>query len=532
MWMKVFNTTGLCVPELHYMVDLSGRLREIQRMVDGGSYFTINRARQYGKTTTLKALAKHLAEKYTVVSLDFQRVDGRSFASGGRFSQAFARLLLDANEFQNVEMPGDFLEALRSMNQAPCDEINMDELFRIIARWCRASEKAIVLIIDEVDSAADNQVFLDFLGQLRSGFLSRDTVPAFHSVILAGVTDIKNLRRKVRPEEAHRYNSPWNIAADFNVEMSFGTEDIKGMLREYEADHHTGMELQGIAEMIYDYTGGYPFLVSRMCQYLDEKLPGTERFSSMRDVWSRAGVNEAARLIEAESNTLFESMLGKLYDYPELEDMVRRILFHGEDIPYNALDPSVQQAVMYGFVRGKAGKIVVSNRIFETVFYNLFLTGQEVQRTGIWKAANREKAGFIENGRLNMEKILERYVETFHDIYGDRDEAFTEAEGRKYFLLYLKPIINGTGNYYIEAETRNSERTDVVVDYLGEQFVIEMKIWRGNAYNQRGEQQLGNYLDQYHLKKGYMLSYNFNKHKKLGVHVVRVGDREIVEAVV
>ena len=32
--MKVFNTTGLCVPELHYMVDLSARLREIQRMVD------------------------------------------------------------------------------------------------------------------------------------------------------------------------------------------------------------------------------------------------------------------------------------------------------------------------------------------------------------------------------------------------------------------------------------------------------------------------------------------------------------------
>lgn len=38
------------------------------------------------------------------------------------------------------------------------------------------------------------------------------------------------------------------------------------------------------------------------------------------------------------------------------------------------------------------------------------------------------------------------------------------------------------------------ERTDVIVDYLGEQFIIEMKIWRGNAYHERGEQQLLDFL--------------------------------------
>ena len=57
-------------------------------------------------------------------------------------------------------------------------------------------------------------------------------------------------------------------------------------------------------------------------------------------------------------------------------------------------------------------------------------------------------------------------------------------------LLYLKPIINGTGNYYIEAQTRDQSRTDVIVDYLGKQYVIELKIWRGNEYNKRGEKQL------------------------------------------
>ena len=45
---KTFNTTGVCIPEKHYMVDLGSRLRAIKRLVDTDSYFVINKARQYG----------------------------------------------------------------------------------------------------------------------------------------------------------------------------------------------------------------------------------------------------------------------------------------------------------------------------------------------------------------------------------------------------------------------------------------------------------------------------------------------------
>lgn len=57
-------------------------------------------------------------------------------------------------------------------------------------------------------------------------------------------------------------------------------------------------------------------------------------------------------------------------------------------------------------------------------------------------------------------------------------------------------------------------RTDVVVDYNGEQFVCELKIWHGEEYNRRGEEQLADYLEAYHLDTGYVLSFNFNKRKK------------------
>lgn len=82
-----------------------------------------------------------------------------------------------------------------------------------------------------------------------------------------------------------------------------------------------------------------------------------------------------------------------------------------------------------------------------------------------------------------MELILKRFVIQFNGIYGNKPDKFIENDGRKYFLLYLHPIINGVGNYYIEAQTRDHRRTDIIVDYLGKRYIIELKIWHGNKYN-------------------------------------------------
>lgn len=79
---------------------------------------------------------------------------------------------------------------------------------------------------------------------------------------------------------------------------------------------------------------------------------------------------------------------------------------------------------------------------------------------------------------------------------------------------------------------RDLRRTDVIIDYLGKQYVLEMKIWHGEEYNRRGELQLAEYLDDYGLDKGYLLSFNFNKNKKTGMKEIRCGSKTIVEVVV
>jgi len=62
--------------------------------------------------------------------------------------------------------------------------------------------------------------------------------------------------------------------------------------------------------------------------------------------------------------------------------------------------------------------------------------------------------------------------------------------------------------------------------------VIEMKIWRGNAYNERGERQLSEYLDYFHLETGYLVSFCFNRNKQPGLREVTIGGKKIYEAVV
>lgn len=203
----------------------------------------------------------------------------------------------------------------------------MAELFDCFSLWCAQSEKPVVLIIDEVDTASNNQVFLDFLAQLRAAYLDRDVTPAFWSVILAGVHDVRNIRRKIRPDGERRENSPWNIAADFRVNMSFSAGDIAEMLEEYEADHHTNMEIRLIADLLYDYTSGYPYLVSWLCKCMDEDLSGCEEFSDQSAPWTREGFLMAVKMLLEDVNPLFDSLTGKLNQFPELDGILSRLLF-------------------------------------------------------------------------------------------------------------------------------------------------------------------------------------------------------------
>lgn len=47
-----------------------------------------------------------------------------------------------------------------------------------------------------------------------------------------------------------------------------------------------------------------------------------------------------------------------------------------------------------------------------------------------------------------------------------------------------------------------------------------------------GERELSEYLEDYHISRGYMVSFNFNQKKKTGMQEIHLADKTLVEVVV
>ena len=499
--MRRFNVTGLCVPEEDYMVYISGKVEQIRKLVDNRCYFTINRARQYGKTTTLACLERALQDDYLVASISFQGIGDESFESPKNFCQVFLKLVSNALMFTDAHK--DYSEGWLDMDVA-----TFPELSDHVTEMCM--DKKVVLMIDEVDKTSNNRVFLHFLGLLRQKFLDRKNRRdhTFHSVILAGVYDIKNIKLKIASEETYAsapteertYNSPWNVAVDFEVDMSFSPEEIATMLTDYESDNSTGMDIPAVSEEIYSYTSGYPFLVTRICQCLDEDLDKN---------WTIQGVRDAVQNIISKRNMLFDDLFKNLENNKSIYVLINDILILGKRRTYAIGSPAVDTAEMYGIIREKKQSIAVSNKVFEMVICNYLIAKNEDMN-------ERKNSGILQHdvvngGSFDMALCLRKFADHYNEVWNERDAEFLEREGRLLFLSYLKPLINGQGFYHIESQFTDLRRMDIVVDFGGEQFIVELKLWRGEAGHEKAYEQLLCYMESKGVVEGYLLTFDFRK---------------------
>ena len=498
--MRRFNVTGLCIPEEDYMVDVSGKIDQIKKMVDDRRYFTINRPRQYGKTTLLSVLKRTLKDKYLVAFISFEALGVEEFSSSRSFCAAFIKHVKKA--LQTTSATKEFIDKWANGNVS-----GFDSLSDHITYICENNK--IVLIVDEVDKTSNNHVFLHFLSMLRSKFLSRKSSEdyTFHSVILAGVYDIKNIKLKMLQEgayipahsESKVYNSPWNIAVDFRVDISFNSNEIASMLKEYEDDHNTKMCIAEISEEIYAFTSGYPFLVSRICQCIDEELDKK---------WSIEGLESAVKILLREKNMLFDDLSKNLENNEKLYELIYDILIVGKQRLYSINNPTVSLGAMYGIIKESNRYISVSNKMFEMVICDYFISKDEEN--------NRQITGVLQydvvhNGRFDMELCLRKFAEHYVEIFNKHDVEFLERHGRLLFLSYLKPLVNGLGFYHIESQFTDLRRMDIVVDFGQQQFILELKLWRGKKYQEEAYKQLCSYLNSKHVDEGYMLTFDFRK---------------------
>ncbi len=528
---REFNDTGLCVPGRHYMADTSGKIESIIRLIEKGKYFTINRPRQFGKTTTLSLLDKRLNESadHVALKISFEEIDTDGFQKEGLIYELLM-MMLGRLEFHNLAEPASFVE--QHIDQVT----TFPALSRFVTQFVRdmMPKKSVVLLIDEVDKSSGNSLFLTFLGMLRNKYLQRNEGQdhTFHSVILAGVHDIKTLKANIRPDDDRqsfdsaqdKYNSPWNIAADFKVDMSLSPHEIETMLQDYSREKNISPDIPGIAEKLHYYTSGYPWLVSKLCKFIDEEIICQREERS----WSLDDVETAFRMItdEGYTTTLFDSLAKNLENNRKLYDLISRIAINGVSFPFTITNPVINLGHLYGMiVPSKQGRCRIHNRIFEQRIYAHIMSerlqARHLELNGVGVPE------FYAGEGLDVKRIMQRFQAFMKEHYSGQDAKFLEREGRLLFLSYLRPIINGRGFDFKEPNVSEERRMDIVITYRHQRHVIELKIWHGPKYHQKGLKQLSDYLDTYSLKEGFLLIYDFNKNKAYRQEQIVFEDKRI-----
>ena len=520
---KQFNTSVTCDPIRHYMVDTTAKMKVFERMIDDKKYFTINRARQFGKSTSLNWILHNMSQRYLVVPIDFENTSESNWLSEKSFYDFFCDNMIEFFEVGNCpnKQYADFWETAKTYEKP-----DFKYFASKVKEFCRLVPQRIVLTIDEVDKSLGNQLFLDFLAMLRKLYLDREKFGndslTFWSVVLAGVYDVKNLKIKIRPESEHQYNSPWNVAADYELDMTFNPQEISTMLADYENDYHIGFNINEISDEIFKYTSGYPVLVSALCKKIDENLD--------KD-WTKDGVQKAVKMfIKDPDASILKTITRNIGTYPDLKNLLRAIVLENFKVSYYADNLPIDLARTFSFIRpDEKSKAQIHNLIFQQVLLDYFISEKQLATL----APDFGSQVFIDkNGDLNMPMIINR----FKDLMSKKQnqEEFLEREGRFMFICFLKPIINGTGFYYSEPENDDGSRMDLVVTYNRKEYVIELKIWHGTEYEISGREQLSGYLATRNLSTGYLVTFSFLKNKVVQEKPewIEHGGKKIYEAVI
>jgi predicted AAA+ superfamily ATPase len=115
---RIFNTTGTCIPARHFVADISGKVAQVMELIARGDYFTINRPRQYGKTTLLYHLFQEMQKDkdYLALDISFEGIGTSSYESADRFIPAVLDILSMRLEFMDEKETAALLEKNRKID--------------------------------------------------------------------------------------------------------------------------------------------------------------------------------------------------------------------------------------------------------------------------------------------------------------------------------------------------------------------------------------------------------------------------------
>jgi len=369
-------------------------------------------------------------------------------------------------------------------------------LFQYLNDWCCSVDKSVVLFLDEIDSLYD-EVLVSVLRQLRNGFQIRPKAfPA--SIALVGLRDIREYKLKIRELDGSLGSgSPFNIKAESYFLKGFTRENLTDLFAQYTSE--TGQVFKPeITDLIHDYTNGQPWLVNAMANHIVVKILNNDY---SREITAEI-VNQAKEELIQRRDTHLDSLTDKLQE-SRVKPIVQAII-NGETLTHDTFNDDLKYCIDLGIVKDENNEIKFANKIYAEIiprvlnfaFQKNFGTEGNIQ----WYV-NKDES-------LNMDLLLREFQQFYRENSESWLERFSYKEAGHQLLLmaFLQRVINGGGQIEREMALGNG-RTDLVVSYKSQVFVLELKIKRDNFNMERSKQQLTRYLDKLGEPHGYLVLF-------------------------
>ncbi|MFN0037135.1 MAG: AAA-like domain-containing protein [Saprospiraceae bacterium] len=490
---KFFNTTGLCKPEDHYMVEpYRGYFNEIYRLIESQQYFLLHAPRQTGKTTFLHAMVRRLnAEgKYIALVCSLESA-GLQSISVEEANRVFVKSVFQAADWQ---LPSGERPPHYDGYQKGASLFN-----QYLSDWAKQQAKPIVLLLDEVDALFDD-VLVSVLRQLRDGFQSRPKhFPS--SIAIVGLRDIRDYKSKVRGDgSVLSGGSPFNINTKSFFLPVFSREEARSLLDQHTAE--TGQVFSPeVFEKIYEFGGGQPWLTNALANEIVREMLDDD-FSKQI---SLDMVEEAKENLIVKRQTHLYNLTDKLRE-PRIRQIVTTII-NGDTLLQDDFDESIRYGRDLGIVRVFEGGVVrFANPIYREIITRVMSSSMEhsMVEDDIYKTVWYLRP----DGSLDMDKLLREFQKFYRENAEHWLHRFEYEEAGQQLLLmaFLQRIVNGGGR--IEREMAAGRgRTDLSIFWKQQVFVIEMKLKRSPQSRSKGISQTARYCDTLGLKHGYLVLF-------------------------
>jgi hypothetical protein len=220
---------------------------------------------------------------------------------------------------------------------------------------------------------------------------------------------------------------------------------------------------------------------------------------------TRTHIDEAKEKLILSRTTHLDSLAERLKE-SRVARVVQALLLGDEDLPTDTDDWTY--AVDLGLVRkGPDGGVTANPLYTEVLARQLTLRRQDNLRRPWWPWSTAE-------GRLDFPALVAAFLQYWRenaDLLHDRAEAYIEAVPHITFMAFLQRVVNGGGQVQREFAAGRGA-VDLVADYAGERFVVELKRIRPRdsveQVKARGVAQLSRYLDTLGLSEGWLLIFD------------------------